>query len=77
MLLTDSDMPGWKGLIRNARRAAPDIKVIAMLSRNTLADAYLRRRGIGAWFFKPIVYDDIRRAITNASTIAAGNGYAS
>ena len=65
VLLADSDMPGWKGLIRSARHAAPNINVIAMLSSNTLADtADLRRRGVGAWFFKPIVYDDIRRAIT-------------
>ena len=55
----------WSGL--TLELGSPDIKVITMLSRNTLADADLRRRGIGAWFFKPVVYDEIRRAITNAA----------
>ena len=65
VLLVDLDMPGWKSILHHALNSAPDALVIATAGVETIPEiSDLKQSGIDVCLQKPLVYSDIRRAIT-------------
>jgi DNA-binding NarL/FixJ family response regulator len=65
VLLVDLDMPGWKSILHHALNSAPDALVIATAGVETIPEiSDLKQSGIDVCLQKPLVYSDIRRAMT-------------
>ena len=65
VLLIDLDMPGWKSILQHALHSVPDAFVIAMAGFETIPQiSDLKQSGIDVCLQKPLVYSDVRRAIT-------------
>jgi DNA-binding NtrC family response regulator len=68
VLLADLDMFGWRSIIRHAVRTT-GASVIAMEGDYPFSKIYdLRGLGVQACLPKPIIYYDVRRAITENLT---------
>lgn len=64
-LFADLDMPGWKSLVDYAKHTSPDTFVIAMAGNDGIPEiSDLRRYGIRAFLQKPLVYNDVRQALS-------------
>jgi DNA-binding NarL/FixJ family response regulator len=65
LLLADLDMPGWKSILQRALNKAPDAFVIAMAGVERIpAISALNQRGIQVCLQKPLIYKDVRQAIS-------------
>ena len=61
--LADLEMQGWRSIVRHAVRTHGAL-VIAMEGNHPISEMHdLKQRGIRVCLKKPIIYDDIRRAI--------------
>ena len=65
VLFADLDMPGWKSLVGYAINTSPDTFVIAMAENDAVPEiSDLRRYGIQAFLQKPLLYNDVRQALS-------------
>ena len=65
VLLIDLDMPGWKSILQHALNSVPDAFVIAMAGVERIpAISALNHCGIQVCLQKPLIYKDVRQAIS-------------
>jgi DNA-binding NtrC family response regulator len=65
VLLADLDMPGWKSILQHASNKAPDTFVVAMAGVERIPEiSDLNRRGVQMCLQKPLIYKDVRQAIS-------------
>jgi DNA-binding NtrC family response regulator len=65
VLLLDLDMPGWRSVLQHALNTAPAAFVIAMAGVECIPEtAELNQRGVQVCLQKPLIYDDVRQAIS-------------
>jgi DNA-binding NtrC family response regulator len=65
VLLADLDMPGWKSILQHALNTVPDAFVIAMARVEPIPElSDLQQSGVHVCLQKPLVYRDVRRAIS-------------
>lgn len=65
VLLLDLDMPGWRSVLRHALNTVPDAFVIAMVGVEPIPElSDLQQSGVQVCLQKPLVYSDVRRAIS-------------
>jgi DNA-binding NtrC family response regulator len=65
VLFADLNMPGWKSMVDYAKQTSPDTFVIAMAGNDAIPEiSDLRRYGIQAFLQKPLLYNDVRQALS-------------
>jgi DNA-binding NtrC family response regulator len=65
VLLLDLDMPGWRSILQHALNTAPDAFVIAMAGVEPIPElSDLQQSGVQVCLQKPLVYSDVRRAVS-------------
>lgn len=65
VLLADLDMPGWKSVVQHALDTAPDALVVAMSGVERIPEiSALNQRGVQVCLQKPLIYKDVRQAIS-------------
>lgn len=65
VLLVDLDLPGCEAILHHALNSVPDALVIAMTGVEAMPRiSDLKQIGVDVCLQKPLIYDDIRRAIT-------------
>ena len=66
VLIVDLDIPEWKYIVRFALNRSPKLFVIGMVENNPMPDVSdLNRCGIGVCWQKPVLYDDLRRTLSD------------
>jgi DNA-binding NtrC family response regulator len=64
VLVIDLEMQGWRSIVRQATMTT-NASIIAMEGEHPISEIYdLRQRGIAVCLQKPIVYNDLRMAIS-------------
>jgi DNA-binding NtrC family response regulator len=65
VLFLDLDMPGWRSVLQHAPNTARDAYVIAMAGVEPIPKlSDLQQSGVHACLQKPLVYSDVRQAIS-------------
>jgi DNA-binding NtrC family response regulator len=65
VLLADLDMPGWNSIVQHALNTAPDAFVVAMAGVERIPEiSDLNQRGVQVCLQKPLIYKDVRQAIS-------------
>lgn len=67
VLFVDLDMPGWRSLAWHALNTMPDAFVIGVSGNNAVPeDSDLEQFGIRVCLQKPILYNDVRRVLSES-----------
>jgi DNA-binding NtrC family response regulator len=66
LLIVDLDMPEWTYIVQFALDRRPNTFVIGMVENNPMPDVSdLNRCGIGVCWQKPVLYDNLRRTLSD------------